>query len=97
MKTLLVALPADWERRLREVLARRGHSPVLLRRLDGEGDIVQNGEAAIVVLHADGSGDDALRFCRRLRDRNPTSKLQVLTCVSAPPNKETWPLFRARA
>ncbi|MCC6126310.1 MAG: PAS domain S-box protein [Pirellulales bacterium] len=95
MKTILVALPPDWEKRLCMILARRGHSPLILNHLDGEEEILHNDESVLAVLSADGSAAEALRISRRLRDRQPTPKLQILLCVSAPPGKEGWPAYQS--
>jgi PAS domain S-box-containing protein len=95
INSYLVALPAEWEERIRRVLVGRGHAPKTRERLDGESEILHNGDPAIVVVSADGSLEDSLCFCRRLRNLQPTpNKLQILACASSPPSKEDWELYR---
>jgi PAS domain S-box-containing protein len=59
-----------------------------------EAEIFENNDPAIVILHAGDSPEMVLRFCRRLRDRRPSPKLQILICASVAPNKENWPAFQ---
>jgi PAS domain S-box-containing protein len=93
MKLFLIALPPEWKERFRKILSRRGHSPRVMETFDEESEIFRGDELAIAVLHANGTAEDMLRFCRRLRDRRLSTKLKILICASIVPDKESWPAF----
>jgi PAS domain S-box-containing protein len=94
METILVALPPKWKNRLSAILVRRGYIPRVLKHFEGVEEFLRGDEPVLAVLPAEASAEEALRTGRRLRDRQPTPKLQILMCVSAPPDKEGWPAFK---
>jgi PAS domain S-box-containing protein len=95
INSYLVALPTEWEDRIRRVLIERGHAPETRLLLDGESEILRNGDPTIVVVSADGEREQNLDFCRRLRAIQPKpNQLQILACASSAPCKDDWGIYR---
>ncbi len=63
---------------------------MVLKRFAMEGEISPGEDSAMVLISSDGALEEALRFCCRLRSRLPPSKLQILACASASPDKQSW-------
>jgi PAS domain S-box-containing protein len=80
MNTLLVAVAARWEDRLRELLARRGHTFSIV---DDSGKIGATLEQADYKLAFVGIGEaigEAVESCRQLRACSGAKPLEILAC-----------------
>lgn len=94
MNICMIALPAEWESRIRGILEGRNHSPTILSGFEGLEKIVRGSEPAIVCIYAADAASESLRRVGALRKGRSPSELMVVVCSPEPPDKERWPAFR---
>jgi PAS domain S-box-containing protein len=95
MDILLVAVTAQWEDRLRELLARRGHTFSVINDSRLIGPTLEQVDNTLAFIGISEVIDDAVEICRRLRAGSGVKSLQVLACGALSRSDEIQALLSA--
>jgi DNA-binding response OmpR family regulator len=80
MNTLIVAVAARWEERLRALLTRRGHSFSVIKDPREIGPALQRADYALSFVGIGEDVDEGIEICRRLRAGSRAKPPEVLAC-----------------
>ncbi|MGD0382216.1 MAG: PAS domain S-box protein [Thermoguttaceae bacterium] len=97
MNTLIVAVAARWEERLRELLTRRGHSFSVINDLREIGPALQRADYTLSFVGTDEADDEGMEICRRLRAASGAKPLEILICGAMPNRDKIQALLSAGA
>src|SRR3989304_1977236 len=95
MNVLCIGIGLPWEKRLREILAQRGHAFTIIHDVGEIRTALQRANYSLAFVGADETLDKAIDVCCQLRSLLPAQTLQILSCGALLPGEKIQALLSA--
>jgi len=95
MNAVLINISAEWEGRLCEVLARRGHTFTIVHDQREFGDAFDREDYSLAFVGIDKTIDDAIQVCRQLCAGKTAKPLRIFACGDFPQSEQIRTLVSA--